>query len=134
MAVGVFVYGFIGWTVFASLTNWNSFIPDLSFAGLRNYLTLFDTPRFRIDLHNTAIFTASFLTGCLGIGLLLAIGLAVVTYERRAPTEYTSTATLFVTQQGFPYATPSTTGEASVDPGSLSRGNGGGRAKPPSSK
>jgi len=73
IAVGVFVYGFIGWTVFASLTNWNSFIPDLSFAGFRNYLTLFETPRFQIDLRNTAVFTGAFLTGCLAIGLLLAI-------------------------------------------------------------
>ena len=73
MAVGVFVYGFIGWTVFASLTNWNSFVPDLSFAGLRNYVNLFDTTRFQIDLRNTATFTVTFLTGCLGIGLLLAI-------------------------------------------------------------
>jgi glucose/mannose transport system permease protein len=73
IAVGVFVYGFIGWTVFASLTNWNSFIPDLSFAGLRNYINLFDTTRFQIDLRNTAVFTVTFLVGCLSLGLLLAI-------------------------------------------------------------
>jgi glucose/mannose transport system permease protein len=73
IAVGVFVYGFIAWTVFASLTNWNSFIPDLSFAGLRNYVSLFETTRFQIDLRNTAIFTLAFLAGCLSIGLLLAI-------------------------------------------------------------
>lgn len=72
-AVGVFVYGFIGWTVFTSLTNWNSFIPDLSFVGARNYLALLETPRFQIDLRNTAVFTLAFLAGCLGIGLLLAI-------------------------------------------------------------
>ncbi len=73
IAVGVFVYGFIGWTVFASLTNWNTFIPDLSFAGLRNYINLFDTTRFQIDLRNTAVFTVTFLVGCLSLGLLLAI-------------------------------------------------------------
>lgn len=72
-AVGVFVYGFIGWTVVTSLTNWNSFIPDLSFVGPRNYVNLFETLRFRIDLRNTAVFTATFLAGCLGLGLLLAI-------------------------------------------------------------
>lgn len=69
----MFVYGFIGWTVFTSLTNWNSFIPDLSFVGARNYLALLETPRFQIDLRNTAVFTLAFLAGCLGIGLLLAI-------------------------------------------------------------
>lgn len=72
-AVGVFVYGFIGWTAYVSVSDWNSFVPDLSFVGLRNYLDLFATPRFQIDLRNTAVFTAAFLCGCLGIGLLLAI-------------------------------------------------------------
>jgi glucose/mannose transport system permease protein len=72
-AVGIFVYGFIGWTGYVSLSNWNSFIRDLSFAGIQNYLTLFDTIRFQIDLRNTLIFTVAFLTACLVIGFLLAV-------------------------------------------------------------
>lgn len=73
VAVGVFVYGFIGWTAYVAMSNWNSFVPDLSFAGLRNFADLFQTPRFQIDLRNTLVFTLTFLTGCLGIGLLLAV-------------------------------------------------------------
>ncbi len=73
LAVGIFVYGFIGWTGYVSLSNWNSFVPDLSFAGLRNFTELFQNPRFQIDLRNTAVFTVTFLAGCLAIGLLLAI-------------------------------------------------------------
>lgn len=73
LAVGVFVYGFIGWTGYVALSNWNSFVPDLSFAGLQNFIDLFQTPRFQIDLRNTVVFTVSFLTGCLVLGLLLAI-------------------------------------------------------------
>ncbi len=73
LAVGVFVYGFIGWTAYVSLSHWNSFVPDLSFAGLRNFVDLFENPRFQIDLRNTAVFTGAFLSGCLGIGLLLAL-------------------------------------------------------------
>ncbi len=73
VAVGVFVYGFIGWTVYVAMSNWNSFVPDLSFAGLRNFADLFQTPRFQIDLGNTLAFTLTFLAGCLGIGLLLAV-------------------------------------------------------------
>jgi len=73
VAVGVFVYGFIGWTAYVSLSDWNSFVPDLSFVGLRNFVDLFQNPRFQIDLRNTALFTGTFLLGCLGIGLLLAL-------------------------------------------------------------
>ncbi|MDR7522636.1 MAG: sugar ABC transporter permease [Armatimonadota bacterium] len=72
-AVGVFVYGFIGWTAYVSLSHWNSFVPDLSFAGLSNYLALFQTPRFQIDLRNTLVFTATFLAACITIGLGLAV-------------------------------------------------------------
>ena len=73
LAVGIFVYGFIGWTGYVSLSQWNSFVPDFSFAGLRNFVDLFENPRFQIDLRNTAVFTVAFLAGCLGIGLLLAL-------------------------------------------------------------
>jgi glucose/mannose transport system permease protein len=73
LAVGVFVYGFIGWTGYVALSGWNSFVPDLSFVGLRNFLELFQSFRFQIDLRNTLIFTAAFLAGCLGLGLLLAV-------------------------------------------------------------
>jgi glucose/mannose transport system permease protein len=73
VAVGVFVYGFIGWTGYVSLSDWNSFVPDLSFVGLRNFIELFQTPRFQIDLRNTAVFTSTFLVGCLAIGLVLAL-------------------------------------------------------------
>ncbi len=73
LAVGIFVYGFIAWTGYVSLSHWNSFVPDLSFAGLHNFIELFQSPRFQIDLRNTVVFTVSFLIGCLAIGLLLAI-------------------------------------------------------------
>jgi len=73
LAVGVFVYGFIGWTLYVAMSGWNSFLPDLSFVGVRNFVELFQTLRFQIDLRNTLVFTATFLLGCLGLGLLLAV-------------------------------------------------------------
>jgi glucose/mannose transport system permease protein len=73
VAVGVFVYGFIGWTAYVSLSGWNTFIPDLSFVGLRNYAELFQTFRFQADLRNTVVFTLSFLAACLLLGFLLAV-------------------------------------------------------------
>ncbi|WP_240035168.1 carbohydrate ABC transporter permease [Neobacillus notoginsengisoli] len=69
----VFVYGFIGWTGYVSLSNWNSLVPDFSFAGLKNYAFLFNDYRFQADLRNTLFFTLFFIIAVLASGLLLAI-------------------------------------------------------------
>ena len=73
IAIGIFVYGFIGWTGFVSLTNWRSLVPDFTLVGLKNYGTIFSQQRFQTDIRNTIVFTLFFLVGCLGIGLLLAV-------------------------------------------------------------
>lgn len=73
IAVAVFVYGFIGWTGYVSMSNWNQLLPDYTFVGLRNFFRLFAHPRFQIDLRNLAVFTGLFLTGSLAIGFLLAV-------------------------------------------------------------
>lgn len=72
-AVGVFVYGFIGWTAWVSVTNWAGLRPQLHWVGLANYASLFTTARFQIDLRNTVAFTALLLAGCMTLGLGLAI-------------------------------------------------------------
>lgn len=73
IAIAVFVYGFIGWSVRVSLSEWTGLIPDYTFAGFRQYLELLDDRRFGIDVRNTAIFTGLFLAVSLSIGLYLAI-------------------------------------------------------------
>jgi len=73
VATAIFVYGFIGWTLRVSLSNWTGLMPDYTFAGLRQYLELARDPRFAIDIRNTAIFTVLFLVSCIAIGLFLAI-------------------------------------------------------------
>jgi glucose/mannose transport system permease protein len=72
LAIAIFVYGFIAWTARASVSAWEGLNPDYTFVGFSNFATLFQNPRFRIDMRNTAIFTVLFLTACLAIGLLLA--------------------------------------------------------------
>jgi glucose/mannose transport system permease protein len=72
IAIAVFVYYFIARTAYVSLVNWNDFAPDYTWVGLRNYVRLFGTERFQIDLRNTLIFTVFFIAVCLAIGLLLA--------------------------------------------------------------
>jgi len=73
IATGIFVYGFIGWTAYASLSKWDKLLPDFTLVGLRNYQRLFANQRFQIDLRNTVVFTVLFLIACLIIGFLLAL-------------------------------------------------------------
>lgn len=74
IAVGIFVYGFIGWTTRVSFSAWRGMVPDYTFVGFKNYLNLFiNNLRFQIDIKNTLIFTAVFVLGCLIIGLLSAL-------------------------------------------------------------
>jgi glucose/mannose transport system permease protein len=73
IATGIFVYGFIGWTAYASLSKWDKLLPDFTLVGLKNYQKLFANQRFQIDLRNTVVFTVLFLITCLIIGFLLAL-------------------------------------------------------------
>lgn len=73
VALAIFVYGFIFWTVRVSLSQWKGLTPDYTFVGFNNYSTLFADARFQIDIRNTLIFTAVFLVGAITLGLLLAI-------------------------------------------------------------
>ncbi len=72
-AAAVFVYGFIGWTAWVSLSNWAGLRPDLSWAGVANYLGLFANPRFHLDIRNTIVFTVFLLAACMSLGLGLAL-------------------------------------------------------------
>ncbi len=73
VAVAIFVYAFIGWSVRVSLSQWKGLKPDYTFIGLKQYINLFHDVRFMIDIRNTAMFTVLFIIGCLVIGLGLAI-------------------------------------------------------------
>ncbi len=73
LAVLIFVYGFIAWSVRVSLSNWIGLLPDYEFIGLGNYLGLLKDPRFHIDVRNTLVFTVLFVGGCLFLGVGLAI-------------------------------------------------------------
>ena len=81
--LAIFVYGFIGRTIYVSLSNWGqdpvqalALHPKLKFIGFKNYSDLFTSfleTRFRQDLVNTFFFTILFLAGCLALGLGLAV-------------------------------------------------------------
>lgn len=73
IAIAIFVYAFIGYTAWTSVSNWNGLVPDLSWAGFVNYQKLFDIFRFQVDLRNTVTFTVAFVLSCLILGFLLAV-------------------------------------------------------------
>jgi glucose/mannose transport system permease protein len=73
IAVAIFVYAFIAFTGYSSLSNWKTLVPDFTFVGFKNYQQLFAHPRFQIDMRNTITFMILFLGGCLSIGFTLAM-------------------------------------------------------------
>jgi len=75
LAIFVFVYGFIAFTVMASFINWKKLKIDYTFVGFDNYIRLFHNERFIIDLKNTLTFTVLFLISTIVIGFLLAVAL-----------------------------------------------------------
>jgi len=73
LALAIFVYGFIAWSIRVSLSEWKGLLPDYTWAGFRNYFELFADPRFHIDIRNTVVFTVVFVGGSMFLGLTLAI-------------------------------------------------------------
>jgi glucose/mannose transport system permease protein len=67
-----FVYGFIAWTVYISFTR-SGVLPRYEFAGLVQYVRLWNTPRWYVALENLLIFGGLFMAICLALGILLAI-------------------------------------------------------------
>ena len=75
IAIGIFVYYFIGNSFFVSISNWRTLKPDMTIREplFQTYAEMFATPRFQADLRNTVVFTVIFLVLTLGIGLGLAV-------------------------------------------------------------
>ncbi len=73
LAVLIFIYGFIGWSVRVSLSKWKGLTADYTWNALNNYKNLFADPRFHVDVRNTLIFTGVFVIGSILLGFLLAV-------------------------------------------------------------
>ena len=73
IALAVFIYGFIIWTGYISMVNWNNPLPSYVFVGLDNFVRLFQNERFQIDMRNTAVFSVIFISVTLLIGFGLAL-------------------------------------------------------------
>jgi glucose/mannose transport system permease protein len=75
LAILIFVYGFIGMSVWVSLSNWGSARMDLSLADepMATYRRLFTMSRWQTDLRNALVFTVLFLIISVLAGLVLAL-------------------------------------------------------------
>jgi glucose/mannose transport system permease protein len=74
IAMAVFVYGMIGFTLRESLQNrTNSYTEDVKYVGLANYIELWQDPEFTHALSNLLKFTAVFMIGCLLSGLIMSL-------------------------------------------------------------
>ena len=79
--VGIFVYGFIGNSVYVSMTDWGAGAglmenPVKNFIGLENYKELFTGfihERFRQGLVNAIFYSLFLVLGTLAVGLFLAV-------------------------------------------------------------
>ena len=72
VAVLVFVYGFIAWTGWVSLTR-SRLMPRYDIEGFHQYGRLFASPRWDTALTNLAVFGILFIAVAMVLGLLLAI-------------------------------------------------------------
>jgi glucose/mannose transport system permease protein len=72
-AVLVFVYGFIAWTAWISLTG-SRLLPNYKFVGIAQYITLFTRePRWWVAILNLFVFSSLFIVFCIALGLILAV-------------------------------------------------------------
>ncbi|GGM73488.1 carbohydrate ABC transporter permease [Dactylosporangium sucinum] len=71
--IGIFVYGFLGWNVRVSFSEWKGLSPSYDFVGLDNYADLWRDERFRADARNLIVFTVVFVAGSLLLGFLMAM-------------------------------------------------------------
>ncbi|WP_374565312.1 carbohydrate ABC transporter permease [Ideonella sp.] len=67
-----FIYGLIAWNGYLSLSV-SRLLPNYEFAGLTQYVTLWESERWWVALKNLGIFGGLFIGGGMALGLLLAI-------------------------------------------------------------
>lgn len=72
VAILIFVYGFIAWTAWVSLTK-SKLMPRYEFDGFGQYTRLFASPRWDVAMDNLYIFGGLFIVISMLLGLMLAI-------------------------------------------------------------
>ncbi len=71
-AMLVFIYGFILWTLYISMTK-STFLPTYDFVGLAQYIKLWRIERWWVACRNLLVYGGLFIFFCTVLGLMLAI-------------------------------------------------------------
>ena len=72
IAIGVFVYGLLGWNFRLAMTDKHDEVSEGNFVGLQNFVDLWDLPRWHLSVRHAIVFTVVFVAGALVLGWLLA--------------------------------------------------------------
>ncbi|HEY8474529.1 MAG TPA: sugar ABC transporter permease [Natronosporangium sp.] len=71
--LGIFVYGFLGWNVRVSFTDWMQFGETSGFVGLQRYSELAENEVWWRDVRHLLVFTLVFVVGSLLFGFFMAL-------------------------------------------------------------
>ncbi|GAA2265793.1 sugar ABC transporter permease [Nonomuraea roseoviolacea subsp. roseoviolacea] len=72
VAIGVFVYGMLGWNFRLAMTDKHDEVSEGKFVGLDNFVSIWDQPRWHISVNHAIMFTVVFVLGALVLGWFLA--------------------------------------------------------------
>lgn len=70
---GCFIYYCIGFSLFASFTDWDGIGAEMNFIGVENFVELFQDQTFWTATRNNLVFLVATVTVQAGVGLLLAV-------------------------------------------------------------
>jgi len=73
VAIGVFVYGLIGWNLKVAMSSWHTVISPQRFVGLENLSKLWGEARWDLAVRHAVIFTVAFVGGAMLLGWVLAL-------------------------------------------------------------
>jgi glucose/mannose transport system permease protein len=73
IAIGVFVYGLIGWNLKVAMSSWHTVISPQRFVGLDNLAKLWGEARWDLAVRHAVIFTIAFVGGAMLLGWVLAL-------------------------------------------------------------
>ncbi|WP_425563953.1 carbohydrate ABC transporter permease [Nonomuraea longicatena] len=72
LAIGVFVYGMLGWNIRLAMTDKHSEVAEGNFVGLKNFVDIWELERWHLSVRHAIVFTVVFVLGALLLGWLLA--------------------------------------------------------------
>jgi glucose/mannose transport system permease protein len=72
VAIGVFVYGMLGWNFRLAMTDKHDELSEGTFVGLKNFIDIWDLPRWHLSVNHAILFTVVFVAGALVLGWFLA--------------------------------------------------------------